>query len=34
MRQDNVITLTMFAAFVVFVTARGELPRYMGFLIG
>lgn len=34
MRQDNIIALALFAAFLVFITARGELRTYMGFLIG
>lgn len=34
MAQSNAIFAFMFAAFVVFVTMRGELPTYMGFLLG
>jgi hypothetical protein len=30
--QSNVIFFFVFAAFFVFITLRGELPKYMGFL--
>lgn len=33
MPQSNVIFFYLFAAFVVFITTRGELPKYMGFLL-
>jgi hypothetical protein len=33
MPQSNVIFFYMFAAFFVFITLRGELPKYMGFLL-
>jgi hypothetical protein len=33
MPQSNVIFFYIFAAFVVFITLRGELPKYMGFLL-
>jgi hypothetical protein len=32
--QSNVIALFVIAAFVLFITSRGELPVYMGFLLG
>ena len=31
MSQSNVIAGSIFAAFVLFVTAKGELPTYLGF---
>ena len=31
--QSNVIFFYLFAAFFVFITMRGELPKYMGFLL-
>ena len=34
MSQDNVIFLFIFTAFIFFVTQRGELPKYMGYLFG
>jgi Kef-type K+ transport system membrane component KefB len=34
MRQSSVIVFFLFAAFVVFITQRGELPTYLGLLIG
>lgn len=33
MRWDNVVALYLIAAFLVFITLRGELPVYMGFLL-
>lgn len=33
MPQSNVIMAFVFAAFIVFVTQRGELPVYLGFLL-
>jgi hypothetical protein len=33
MPQSNVIFFYLFAAFFVFITMRGELPKYMGFLL-
>lgn len=33
MPQSNVIFFYVFAAFFVFITLRGELPKYMGFLL-
>lgn len=33
MRQSSVIFFYMFAAFLIFITMRGELPVYMGFLL-
>lgn len=33
MSQSNVIFFFLFAAFFVFITMRGELPKYMGFLL-
>lgn len=34
MDQSTYIVGSIIAGFVIFVTVRGELPRYMGFLIG
>lgn len=34
MDQSTFIVGTVIAGFIVFVTVKGELPRYMGFLIG
>jgi hypothetical protein len=34
MRQSSVIVFFLFAAFIVFITQRGELPTYLGLLIG
>lgn len=34
MPQSNVIFAFLFAAFIIFVTVRGNLPKYMGFLLG
>lgn len=34
MDQSTFIVGTIIAGFIVFVTVKGELPRYMGFLIG
>jgi hypothetical protein len=34
MNQSNVIFGFLLAAFIVFITMRGELPVYMGFLLG
>lgn len=31
--QGNVIFFFLFAAFVIYITIRGELPKYMGFLL-
>jgi hypothetical protein len=31
--QSNVIFFYLFAAFLVFITMRGELPKYLGFLL-
>jgi hypothetical protein len=31
--QSNVIFFYLFAAFFVFITLRGELPKYMGFVL-
>lgn len=33
MPQSNVIFFFLFAAFFVFITLRGELRKYMGFLL-
>jgi hypothetical protein len=33
MSQSNFIALFLFAAFIVFITLRGELPKYLGLLI-
>ena len=33
MPQSNVIFFYLFAAFFVFITMRGELPKYLGFLL-
>jgi hypothetical protein len=33
MPQSNVIFFYVFAAFFVFITLRGELPKYLGFLL-
>jgi hypothetical protein len=33
-QQSNVIFATLFVAFLVFVTMRGKLPKYLGFLLG
>jgi len=32
MRQSTVVILALFFAFAVFVTMRGELPKYLGLL--
>ena len=32
--QSNVIFGYLLAAFIVFITLRGELPLYMGFILG
>lgn len=34
MRQSNVIFAYLFAAFLIFITLRGELPLYMGLILG
>lgn len=34
MPQSNVIFAYLFAAFVIFVTMRGKLPKYLGFVLG
>ncbi len=31
MRQDNVIAIAVFLAFIVYITLKGELRTYMGF---
>lgn len=31
--NSNTVFLTLLLAFVVFITMRGDLPRYMGFLL-
>lgn len=33
MQQSSVIFFFLFAAFIVFVTQRGELPTYLGLLL-
>lgn len=33
MDQSNVIFGVLFVAFVLFITARGKLPTYLGFLL-
>lgn len=33
MPQSSVIFAALFAAFLIFITARGELRKYMGLLI-
>lgn len=33
MGQSNSIFFFLFAAFFVFITMRGELPKYMGFIL-
>jgi hypothetical protein len=34
MNQSNVIFAFLFAAFVIFITVRGNLPVYLGFILG
>lgn len=34
MQQSNAIFAFLFIAFLVFITMKGELPLYMGFLFG
>lgn len=34
MSRGSVIALYVFAAFVIFITQRGELPQYLGYLFG
>ena len=34
MGQSTVIFGTLLFAFIVFITVRGELPKYMGFFFG
>lgn len=34
MPQSSVIFGYLFVAFLIFITMRGELRRYMGFLLG
>jgi hypothetical protein len=34
MENSNVTAMFLLAAFLFFITARGELPVYMGFLLG
>jgi hypothetical protein len=34
MSQSNVIFAFLAMAFIIFVTVRGELPTYMGFVLG
>ena len=33
MNQSNLIFMALVVAFLVFITVRGELPKYMGLLI-
>lgn len=33
MPQSNVIFFYIFAAYLIFITMRGELPKYLGFLL-
>jgi hypothetical protein len=33
MPQSNAIFFALFLAFLIFITARGELPLYLGFLL-
>jgi hypothetical protein len=33
MQQSNVIAAFIFAAFLIYITLKGELPTYMGFLL-
>lgn len=33
MNHSSVIFFYLLAAFVIFITMRGELPRYLGFLL-
>lgn len=33
MSQSNVIFASIFLAYIVFITMRGELPIYLGFLL-
>lgn len=33
MSQSNIIFGFLFAAFVIFITQRGELPIYLGFIL-
>jgi hypothetical protein len=32
--QSTIIAGTLLIAFLIFITMRGSLPRYMGFLVG
>lgn len=34
MQQSNAIFAFLFLAFFVFITMRGELPKYMSFVLG
>jgi hypothetical protein len=34
MDQSNIIAGMVIVAFIIFITVRGELPTYMGFLFG
>lgn len=34
MGQSNAIFAYLFIAFLIFITMRGKLPKYLGFLIG
>lgn len=34
MNQSNIIFAYLLAAFIIFITMRGELPKYLGFIIG
>lgn len=34
MNQSNVIAGYLFGAFLVFITIRGNLPKYLSFLVG
>jgi hypothetical protein len=33
-QQSNAIFFFLIAAFIIFITMRGELPTYLGFLVG
>lgn len=33
MQQSSVIFFTLFAAFIIFITQKGELPVYLGLLL-
>jgi hypothetical protein len=34
MNQSNVIAFYIFTAFLIYITMRGELPTYIGFIVG